>query len=90
MLQGILTPTSTSSANFEVDLRAWELALRRYEEAASVTVPDHIKCAIVAQHAPKAIKRFLNMIPSDVVYNYNVLKTSIFGYLTRDRAFSLE
>eukprot|EP00972_Heterocapsa_arctica_P034032 5009729-Heterocapsa_arctica.AAC.1 len=58
----------TSSANFEVDLRAWELALRRYEEAASVTVPDQIKCAIVAQHAPKAIKRFLNMIPSDVVY----------------------
>eukprot|EP00972_Heterocapsa_arctica_P001882 269344-Heterocapsa_arctica.AAC.1 len=30
------------------------------------------------------------MIPSDVVYNYNVLKTSIFGYLTRNRAFSLE
>eukprot|EP00972_Heterocapsa_arctica_P042815 6313432-Heterocapsa_arctica.AAC.1 len=65
MLQGILTPTWTSSANFEVDLRAWELALRRYEEAASVMVPDQIKCAIVAQHVPKAINRFLKMIPSD-------------------------
>ena len=35
-------------------------------------VPDQIKCAIVAQHAPKAIKRFLKMIPSDVVYNYTL------------------
>eukprot|EP00972_Heterocapsa_arctica_P009943 1462190-Heterocapsa_arctica.AAC.1 len=30
------------------------------------------------------------MIPSDVLYNYGVLKTSIFDYLTRNRAFSLD
>eukprot|EP00972_Heterocapsa_arctica_P101141 14907701-Heterocapsa_arctica.AAC.1 len=70
MLQGILAPTWTASATFEVDLRAWEVALHRYEEAAGVVLPDQIKCAIVVQHVPKAIERFLKMIPNDVIYNY--------------------
>eukprot|EP00972_Heterocapsa_arctica_P088241 13011256-Heterocapsa_arctica.AAC.1 len=65
MLQGILTPKWTSYAPFEVDLRAWELSLRRYEDAASVQVPDAIKCEVVVQHVPKAIKHFLKMIPTD-------------------------
>eukprot|EP00972_Heterocapsa_arctica_P111883 16428675-Heterocapsa_arctica.AAC.1 len=70
-LRGLRRPTSKSTSG-----RGNLLALRRYEEAASVMVPDQIKCAIVAQHVPKAIKRFLKMIPSDVIYNYNVLKTA--------------
>eukprot|EP00972_Heterocapsa_arctica_P066978 9884769-Heterocapsa_arctica.AAC.1 len=61
MLQGILKPTWTSSLSFEIDLRAWELSLKRYEEAANVLIPDIIKCAVMAQHAPKAIKTFLRM-----------------------------
>eukprot|EP00972_Heterocapsa_arctica_P110396 16252608-Heterocapsa_arctica.AAC.1 len=73
MLQTILSPKWTASSTFEVDLRAWELSLRRYEDAASVAVPDAIKCAVVVQHVPKAIKHFLNMIPTDVIYNYAVL-----------------
>eukprot|EP00972_Heterocapsa_arctica_P063024 9297947-Heterocapsa_arctica.AAC.1 len=43
MLQGILKPTWTSSLSFEIDLRAWELSLRRYEDAANVLVrPDQV------------------------------------------------
>eukprot|EP00972_Heterocapsa_arctica_P017172 2538534-Heterocapsa_arctica.AAC.1 len=30
------------------------------------------------------------MIPTDVIYNYDVLRTAIFSFLTRDRAFSVE
>eukprot|EP00972_Heterocapsa_arctica_P094148 13884208-Heterocapsa_arctica.AAC.1 len=30
------------------------------------------------------------MIPSDVLYNYGVLKTSLSDYLTRNRALSLD
>ncbi len=47
MLQGILAPKWTSSATFEVDIREWEIQLRRYEDAASVRVPDPIKCAAI-------------------------------------------
>eukprot|EP00972_Heterocapsa_arctica_P061982 9138322-Heterocapsa_arctica.AAC.1 len=59
-----------ASSTFELDMRAWELSLRRYEDAASVAVPDAIKCAVVvqhvvAQHVPKAIKHFLKMIPTE-------------------------
>eukprot|EP00972_Heterocapsa_arctica_P084009 12376301-Heterocapsa_arctica.AAC.1 len=48
------------------------------------------RCAVVAQHVPKAIKHFLKMIPTDVIYDYNVLRMAIFIFLTRDRAFSTE
>eukprot|EP00972_Heterocapsa_arctica_P035287 5192580-Heterocapsa_arctica.AAC.1 len=90
MLQTILSPKWTASSTFEVDLGAWELSLRRYEDAASVAVPDTIKCAVVVQHVPKAIKHFLKMIPTDVIYNYAVLRSAIFSYLTCDRAFTAE
>eukprot|EP00972_Heterocapsa_arctica_P001342 196334-Heterocapsa_arctica.AAC.1 len=61
MLKGVLAPTWTTSATFEVDIRAWEAALRLYEEAACVTMPGKIKCAVVAQHVPNNIEEFLKM-----------------------------
>eukprot|EP00972_Heterocapsa_arctica_P003155 469788-Heterocapsa_arctica.AAC.1 len=61
MLQGILKPTWSSSLSFEIDLRAWELSVKKYEQTANVLLPDNIKCAVMAQHAPKAIKTFLRM-----------------------------
>eukprot|EP00972_Heterocapsa_arctica_P091696 13523342-Heterocapsa_arctica.AAC.1 len=46
MLQGILKPVWSSSLSFKIDLRSWELSLKRYEEAADVLIPDNIKCAV--------------------------------------------
>eukprot|EP00972_Heterocapsa_arctica_P006692 978698-Heterocapsa_arctica.AAC.1 len=82
MLQGILKPVWSSSLSFEIDVRAWELSLKRYEEAANVLIPDNIKCTVMAQHAPRAIKTFLRMVPYDVLNNYGVLRASILDYLT--------
>eukprot|EP00972_Heterocapsa_arctica_P099171 14635016-Heterocapsa_arctica.AAC.1 len=62
MLQGVLVPTWTTSVILEVHIRAWEAALRRYEEATGVKMPNQIKCAIVAQHVPKGIREFSKMV----------------------------
>ena len=88
MLQGVLNPEWTSPLSFEVGLREWEGALKRYEEAAGVQVPDQIKCAVIAQHVPKAIKRFIKMVPGDITADYATLKGAILAFLTRDRAFT--
>eukprot|EP00972_Heterocapsa_arctica_P047222 6967147-Heterocapsa_arctica.AAC.1 len=61
MLQGVLTPVWSSSLNFEIDLRAWERSLKKYEDSANVLIPDNIKCTVLAQHAPRAIRTFLRM-----------------------------
>ena len=79
MLQGVLNPEWTSSLSFEVDLREWEGALKRYEEAAGVQVPDQIKCAAIAQHVPKAIKRFIKMVPGDIARGLRDLEGRCFG-----------
>ena len=88
MLQGVLNPSWTSSLAFELDLREWEGSLRRYEEAAGVQVPDQIKSAVIAQHVPKAIKRFIKMVPADITADYATLKGAILAFLTRDRAYT--
>ena len=73
---------------FELDLREWEGSLCRYEEAAGVQVQDQIKSAVIAQHVPKAIKRFIKMIPADITADYATLQGAILAFLTRDRAFT--
>ena len=51
-------------------------------------VPDQIKSAVIAQHVPKAIKRFIKMVPADITADYVMLKGAILAFLTRDRAFT--
>ena len=51
-------------------------------------VPDQIKSAVIAQHVPKAIKRFIKMVPADITADYATLKGAILAFLTRDRAYT--
>ena len=88
MLQGVLNPSWTSSLAFELDLHEWEGSLRRYEEAAGVQVPDQIKSAVIAQHVPRAIKRFVKMVPAGITADFATLKGAVLAFLTRDRAFT--
>ena len=90
MLQGVLNPSWTSPLAFELDLRGWEGSLRRYEGAAGMQVPDQIKSAVIAQHVPKAIKRFIKMVPAYITVLRNAEgRHAILAFLTGDRAFTL-
>ena len=51
-------------------------------------VPDQIKSAMIAQHVPKAIKRFIKMVPADIIADCATLTGAILAFLTRDRAFT--
>ena len=82
----VLQPRFTTAQAFETDLRQWEAAVRRYEESARVQVSDEIKCAVVAQSAPKLVKQYLKLAPSDLLASYSQLRAAVFAYLARDRA----
>eukprot|EP00972_Heterocapsa_arctica_P074906 11055656-Heterocapsa_arctica.AAC.1 len=76
--------------DFADELRAWELAVQRYEEATRFLMPDKVKCTVVAMNAPRAIQSYLRVSDVDLLENYGILRRGIFKFLTRGRAFGNE
>eukprot|EP00972_Heterocapsa_arctica_P016590 2448521-Heterocapsa_arctica.AAC.1 len=64
--------------NFADELRAWELAVQRYEEATRVPMPDEVRCSVVAMHAPRAIQSYLRVSDTDLLVNYQTMRRGIF------------
>ena len=88
MLCGVMQPRWSGDVHvFELEIRAWEEQLRRYEDATAVRVPDEIRCATVAKYAPAEVKDFLKMVPTDILGDYELLRTRLLTFLQRGRAF---
>eukprot|EP00972_Heterocapsa_arctica_P073663 10877873-Heterocapsa_arctica.AAC.1 len=56
--------------DFADALRAWELAVQRYEEATRFPMPNDLKCSVVSMHAPRAIQSYLPVSDTDLLANY--------------------
>ena len=91
MMVGIMKPRwSGRMSDFPEELRAWELAVARYQMATHAIVPDAARCSIVAMHAPPAVKACLRLDPADVLVSYAALRERIFTYLNCGRAYGDE
>ena len=78
MMVGIMKPRwSGRIADFPKELRAWELAVSRYQMATHGIVPDAVRCPVVAMHAPSAVKACLRPAPTDVLVSYDALRDKI-------------
>eukprot|EP00972_Heterocapsa_arctica_P083454 12296255-Heterocapsa_arctica.AAC.1 len=91
MLIGVMKPKWSGKLDaFADELRAWELAVLRYEEGTGVPMPDEVRCSVVAMHAPRAIQAYMRVSDVDLLANYATLRGGIFKFLTRGRAFGNE
>eukprot|EP00972_Heterocapsa_arctica_P034570 5089502-Heterocapsa_arctica.AAC.1 len=91
MLVGVMKPKwSSRLPDFADELRVWELAVQRHEEATRFPMPDDVKCSVVSMRAPRAIQSYLRVSDTDLLANYTTLRQGIFRFLTRGRAFGNE
>ncbi len=91
MLVGVMKPKwSGRLQDFEDELRAWELAVQRYEEATRFPMPYEVKRSVVSMNAPRAIQSCLRLSDVDLLANYATLRGGIFKFLTRGRALGNE
>ena len=86
LLSGLLAPTLSQEA-FTEDLLGWERKVRQYEQLVGTTFPSDVKCAIVAQHAPKHIRAFLQLSTQEVMENYDTLRAALQLRSLRSRVF---
>ena len=70
-------------SDFPEKMRAWELAVLRYQQATHAIVPDAVRCSIVAMHAPPAVKAYLRLAPTNVLVSYAALREKIFTYVPK-------
>jgi hypothetical protein len=88
MLMGVMRPRWTGQVDsFPDELRTWELAVLKYEKATSAAVPDTVKCSVVSMGAPKVVQNYFKMSDRDLTTNYGLMRSGIFTFLTRGRAF---
>ena len=67
MLVGVLTPQWDESTAFTDQLMRWEKSLKEYEATTGESVPDPVKCAMVARWAPERIRAWIRTAPTEVL-----------------------
>ena len=79
MLGGLLSPgwQQDQKTPFWDQLIGWETAVRRYERTAGAQLPEAIKAAVVAQHAPPKIKELIRASSEELVLSYAKLREAI-------------
>ena len=88
MLVGLLSPEWSSTTPFWDQLLQWEAALMKYEAQSNVKVPDEIRCAVIAKHAPQKVKDYIRNCPLDLLSSYALLKETLHQYIVRGRSYS--
>ena len=87
LLSGLLAPT-LSQERFQEDLLEWERKVRQYEQLVGTKFPSDVKCAVVAQHAPKHIRTFLQLATQEVMEDYETLRAALQLRSLRNRSRS--
>eukprot|EP00972_Heterocapsa_arctica_P049511 7287229-Heterocapsa_arctica.AAC.1 len=59
---------------FASELREWEFAVVRYEEATWFPMPDDVKCSVVSMNAPRAIQSYLRVSDANLLRDYATLR----------------
>ena len=87
-LTGILKPSwGDSAAGFMDALTQWEHAIDEYEASASDILADSVKCAIIIDHAPPAVKAHL-LLNASTVQRYEEMKRIVENWLVANTNWS--
>ena len=86
LLAQVLRPPAfgTTIAEFENSLTRWELQVTQYQQAADEELQDAIKCQVLLEHAPPAIKTQLQLAGH---HTYTALRDAVTGYLAAARSW---
>lgn len=88
-LATLLSPVWRSDQQYLPQLLAWEKSLLQYEADSHSVVPSEVRCAVIAKHAPFAVRQFLRLHPEDLARGYALLKHALMDYHQRGQVYRL-
>jgi hypothetical protein len=91
MLRSVLKPKQRKSgSDFRVALTSWDTLVLEYERCSKEKLSDHLKIAIILEHAPPRIAESLRLSGADVRENYPALRDALRHLYESTREYSAQ